>query len=385
MSKSEFHPAYPEVNDLIRKAKKRIPRFAFEYLSGGCNDEVNLYKNSHDFHEIELNPQYLRSTVLGDSTCELWGQTYSSPFGIAPIGLQGLMWPKSAEYLAKAAVKHQIPFILSTVSTASIESISEITEGQAWFQLYHPAKKEMRNDLIFRAKLMGIKVLVLLADTPVFGYRPKDIRNGLSMPPKMSLKNIFQITQKPRWAVGTLLHGQPQFASLLPYMPKGLNMSQLGNFMNQTFDGRLTVERIKEIRDLWPGKLVIKGIVNEEDCEKVIGCGADGIIVSNHGGRQLDAGESTIRSLQRLTSPYGEKITIMMDGGIRTGTDIARAISCGAKMVFMGRPFMYGVGALGERGAGHTIEMYKTQFQQILNQLGCDHIAELTEKRIIKK
>ncbi len=218
--------------------------------------------------------------------------------------MQGLIWPNSPEILARAAFENNIPFVLSTVSTSSIERISEITEGKAWFQLYHPAENSLRDQIIKRAA-EHCPVLVILSDVPTFGYRPKEIKNGLAMPPRMTLKNMLQIMGKPNWAFKTLIHGQPSFKVLKPYMPKGMNMHHLGLFMNKTFSGRLNEEKIMPIRDMWKGKLVIKGVVNEMDAEKSVRLGLDGIIVSNHGGRQLDAGESTIHSLKKIVENYG--------------------------------------------------------------------------------
>jgi L-lactate dehydrogenase (cytochrome) len=292
------------------------------------------------------------------------------------------MWPGSADILARAATKHNIPFILSTVTTSSIERISEITEGKAWFQLYYPAEEKVRLDIINRAEAAGFDVLVILADVPTFGFRPKDIRNGLAMPPDMTLKKILQIMAKPTWAIQTLIKGQPRFKTLLPYMPKGLNMKNLGEHMDKMFDGRLTEDRIAPIRDMWKGKLVIKGVVSEQDAERAIKLGIDGMIVSNHGGRQLDAGQSTIKPLMNLAPKYGDKITVMMDGGIRSGPDIARGLACGAKFTFMGRPFMYGVGALGESGGDHTISILKVQLKQIMEQLACEKIEDLPDHLI---
>ena len=367
-----YNTKYPSVVDLRGKAQKKIPKFAFEYLDGGCNEDVNLIKNTADIRAIELIPEYLKSKVAVNMKTTLFGHTYDAPFGISPVGLQGLMWPKAPETLAKAAVKHNIPFILSTVTTSSIETIGEITEGKAWFQLYHPAADAMRNDLLKRAEQSGYPVLVLLSDVPTFGFRPRDIRNGLAMPPKMSIRNILQIIKRPEWAVKTLIHGQPEFETLKPYMPKGLNLNQLGKFMDQTFDGRLNEEKIKPIRDLWKGKIVLKGVASEEDTQKAIALGLDGIIVSNHGGRQLDAGQSTIKPLQNLAKKYGDKITIMMDSGLRSGPDVARTIATGAAFTFMGRSFMYGVGALGSQGGEHTIGLLKTELTQIMEQIGCE-------------
>ncbi|MGF7232027.1 alpha-hydroxy acid oxidase [Arachidicoccus sp.] len=372
----QFNPRYPSIEDLRKKAKQRIPRFAFEYLDGGCNEEVNLHKNTNELRAVELMPEYLKSFSGINMKTELFGHVYDAPFGISPIGLQGLIWPNSPEILAKAAFDHNIPFTLSTVSTSSIERISEITEGRAWFQLYHPAEDSLRDQLIQRAEAAHCPVLVILSDVPSFGYRSKEIKNGLAMPPRMTLKNVLQIMGKPNWAIKTLLHGQPSFQVMKPYIPKGMNMHHLGLFMNKTFDGRLNEDKIAAIRDKWKGKLVLKGIVNEIDAEKALRLGIDGLIVSNHGGRQLDAGESSIHSLNRVVKNYRDKMKIMLDSGLRTGPDIARALASGAEFTFLGRSFMYGAAALGKDGGNHTISILKRQLQQVMQQICCAKVED---------
>lgn len=380
-----FDTRYPSVEDLRKKAKQRIPNFAFDYLDGGCNEEINLHKNTKEIRDIQLQPSYLKKFIEADMRTELFGHVYDAPFGMSPVGLQGLMWPNSPEILAKAAFEHNIPFILSNVTTSSIERISELTEGRAWFQLYHPRENRIRDDILKRAETAGCPVLVLICDVPTTGFRPRDIRNGLAMPPKMSVKNMLQILGKPEWAIRTLVHGQPNFEILRPYMPKKrLSMKQLGEFMGQTSAGRLNEEKIKAIRDLWKGKLVLKGVSNEVDVEKAIRLGLDGIIVSNHGGRQLDAGESAIRSLTRIAIMSKGKIKVMMDSGLRSGPDIARALASGSEFTFMGRSFMYGVSALGDQGGNHSISMFKTQLQQVMEQLGCENIKQLPTHLVSK-
>ena len=374
--KLDYDPRFPSVDDHRSRAKKMIPRFAFEYLDGGCNEDVNLRRNTSDIREIELIPQYLASYRGSSMKTELFGHTYDAPFGVAPVGLQGLMWPKSPEILARAALKHNLPFVLSTVTTSSIETIAEISEGKAWFQLYHPTEDSVRDDVIKRAKDAGCPVLVILCDVPTFGYRPRDIRNGLAMPPNMSLRNIMQICGRPNWAIRTLLAGQPAFETLKKYMPQGLNLKQLGQFMDATFSGRLNEEKIKPIRDMWPGKLVLKGVACLEDAEKAVQLGLDGVIVSNHGGRQLDAGQSSIKPLTKIAAAYGDKLTVMMDSGIRSGPDIARTLASGAKFTFMGRSFMYGVAALGDKGGSHTMAIFKRQLQQVMEQLCCHETSD---------
>lgn len=375
----KYNPQYPSISDLKRKAKQRMPKFAFDYLEGGCNDEVNLSRNETDFHKITLMPHYLRKLNGMDMSVDLFGHRYSAPIGISPIGLQGLMWPNAPEILAKAALRQNIPYILSTVSTSSIERIAEVSEGQAWFQLYHPTENSLRDDILKRLDAVQCPVLVVLVDVPSFGLRYREIKSGLSMPPRMTINNFLQAAIRPTWGIETLRVGIPEFATLKPYMSKDLNLSQLGKFMNSTFTGRVDMDKIAAIRDIWKGKLVIKGIVNEEDAEKVTAIGADGIIVSNHGGRQIDAGESTIKPLKGLVDKFGDKLKVMIDSGLRSGPDIGRALACGADFTFMGRPFMYGVGALGKKGGDHTIAILKLQLKQVMEQLGCETLEDFKE------
>jgi L-lactate dehydrogenase (cytochrome) len=379
-----FNSQYPSIEHLREKARKRMPGFANDYLEGGCFSEVNLHRNTAEIREIQLRPYYLRDYAGSELKTSLFGKTYDAPFGISPIGLQGLMWPRATEILAKAAFEQNIPFTLSTVATASIETVAELTEGNFWFQLYHPAEDHLRDKILDRAEAAGCKTLIILADTPTLGYRPKEIRNGLSIPPQMSLRNVLQMTTHPTWSFSQLVAGIPEFKTMKPYMPKGLIMKHLGLFMNKTFSGRLTTDKIKAIRDRWKGNLVIKGVVNEEDAAKVVELGLDGIIASNHGGRQLDAGQSTIKPMTELAKTYGDKITMMIDGGLRSGSDVACAMASGAKFTFMGRSFMYGVCALGKQGGLHTITLMKRQLQQVMEQIGCERVTDFTNHLIEK-
>jgi len=380
--KFEINYKYPSVPDLRARAKRKIPKFAFEYLDGGCNDDVNLKKNTDRIRAVELKPKYLVDYTPPSLKTKLFGHTYDAPFGISPVGLRGLMWPKSPEILAKAAFDHNIPFVLSTVTTASIEKIAKITEGNAWFQLYHPAEEQVTKDILKRAEVAGCPVLIILADVPSFGYRPRDIRNGLSMPPKMTLTNIINAAKRPHWALQTLIHGQPSFEVLKPYMSKNLNLNQLGKFMDATFSGRLNEEKIKKIRDLWKGKLVLKGAESVHDVEIAYQLGLDGVIVSNHGGRQVDVGQATIDALKTIVPLYKNKLTVMMDSGIRGGADVARVMASGADFSFLGRTFMYGVSALGKKGGNHTISMLKQQLTQVMEQMSCAEISDLQRKLI---
>ena len=373
-----YNQAYPGIDDLRNKAKSRIPRFAFEYLDGGCNEDVNLHRNTAELRDVQLKPYYLNDYQGINMETSLFGKTYAAPFGVAPVGLQGLIWPNSPNILAKAAKEHNVPFILSTVTTSGIEDIAKLTDGDFWYQLYHPAEDQLRDDIIRRLKDVECDVLVILADVPSFGFRPRDIRNGLAMPPRMSLRNILQIMGKPNWAMQTLIHGTPNFATLKPYLPKGLDMKQLGAFMNKTFSGRLNKDRISAIRDQWKGKLVIKGVASAEDAQLAVDLGLDGMIVSNHGGRQLDAGESAVKSLSDLVA-FKDKLTVMMDSGIRSGADIARALAVGADFTFLGRTFMYSTAALGNDGGQHAMAMLKRQLTQVMEQVCCARVADFSK------
>ena len=374
-----FNHLYPDVADLKKKAKQRIPRFAFDYLEGGCMQEHGVKRNRDDINNVQLRSELLKPFAGSSQKVELFGHTYAAPFGIAPVGLQGLMWPKAPEILAKAAAEKNIPYVLSTVSSSSLEQIAEVSEGHAWFQLYNPTDEKIRLDLLNRIKAAHYPVLVVTVDVPTFGYRPRDIRNGLAMPPKMTLSNILQMLARPRWLYETALAGKPEMETLKPYMPKNMPTDELAAFMNKTVMGRVDLEGLKPIRDLWQGPLIIKGLINESDVQAAISLGADGVVMSNHGARQLDAGESPVKPLQTVTAKYSKDIKIFMDSGLRSGTNIVSALASGADFTFLGRPFVYGVGALGDKGGIHTINALMMQITQIMNQLGCASVSELPD------
>lgn len=372
-----FNPRYPSVADLKARARKRIPRFAFDYLEGGCNEEIGVARNRRDISAVQLRSELLKPFAGSDISVELFGQHYRAPFGIAPIGLQGLMWPRAPEILARAAAELDIPYVLSTVSSASLESIAEISQGKAWFQLYNPTDARIRRQLLERLVAARYPVLVVTVDVPTFGFRPRDIRNGLAMPPKMSVPNILQMMACPGWALGTALAGVPEMKTLKPYMPRGMPTDELAAFMNKTVMGRVDIEGLKPIRDYWQGPLVVKGLINEKDVASAISLGADGVVISNHGARQLDIGESPVEPLYRIAKKYGGQIRVFVDSGLRSGSNIAAALACGADFTFLGRPFVYGLGALGKKGGIHTINSLRTQFTQVMNQLGCGRVNEL--------
>ena len=374
--KTSYKNDYIPIAELRKRAKSKIPKFIFEYLEGGCNENINLIKNSKEINDIELKPIYITEHKEANLKTELFGHTYDAPFGIAPMGLQGFMWPNAPEIMAEAAGKYNIPFLISTLTTCTVERLNELAGGRAWFQLYNPREKELRDKLLRKVEAAGCPVLVLIIDMPTKAYKSWDVRNGFDMPPEMSIRNILQMMAKPEWVLKTLYHGKPSFSIMKPFEDPTDRQFH--------FDHKLDERKISEIREVWKGKLVIKGVSSEEDTETAIRLGADGIIVSNHGGRQLDAGQSSIATLGPIVKKYEGKIKIMMDSGLRSGPDIARALASGAEFTFLGRNFMYAVAALGAEGANHMIRSLTIQLEQVMEQIACVQVGNLKD-HLVKK
>lgn len=366
-----FDSRYPTHHDLSEQARQRIPKFVYEYIISGCHDDVCLRRNRSDMENVQLSGQLLSPFGTTDLSIDLFGQNYALPFGVAPVGLQGLMWPQMPEILAKAAAQKKIPFILSTMSSASLETIADASEGHAWFQLYNPTEPDIRSDMISRLRAAQYSVLVVTVDVPTFGYRPRDVRNHLAMPPKMTLSNICDMLKRPHWLLQTTLSGKPEMKNLSRYLPASERNSELADFINRVAMGPVDLQGLRPLRDMWHGKLVIKGITQAADVEACLQLGADAVIISNHGGRQLDPGPSSITALRQIAPQYRGKIPLFLDSGVTSGVDIARAYACGADYVFLGRSFVFGVAALGPRGAYHTINMLTKQLDQTLHQLRC--------------
>lgn len=370
------------IADLKRMAKSRIPAFAFDYLTGGCNDDFALSNNRDQLDKIFLNPRNLNSAANVDLTTTLFGQSYSSPFGIAPVGLSGVAWPRASEFLADAARHQNIPFILSSVSTTSIEAAASCAGKNLWFQLYPPKELQVREDILRRARETGCRNLVVTIDVPSLSWRPRDIRNGLAIPPRISLKSVYQSAIHPRWAIATLKNGMPQFETLKPYIEKDLSLKDTAQNIRHALRQVVDENVLRHIRDHWDGNLIVKGILNVDDARSAIECGADGLIVSNHGGRQLDAALSPVQVLADIIDTAGGRAAIMADSGVESGVDIARYLACGAQMVFAGRAFMYGVCALGRMGGEHAINILNSELTQVLEQLRCPNVNELPAFRV---
>ena len=370
------------ITDLKKIAKSRIPGFAFEYIMSGCNNDCAVTNNRLKLDQINLNPRNLNRAAQVDLTTTLFGQSYASPFGIAPIGLSGVAWPRASEFHAQAAHQHNIPLILSSVSTTSIETAASYAKGNLWFQLYPPKDLRIRADMLDRAHRAGCRNLVVTIDVPSLSWRPRDIKNGLAIPPRISFKSIYQTMTHPLWAIATAKKGMPKFETLEPYIEKNLSLKQTAQNIRHALREVVDENVLKHIRDNWQGNLIVKGILSVDDALSAVDCGADGLIISNHGGRQLDAAVSPVQVLTDIKEQVGDQLIVMADSGVESGVDIARYLACGAQMVFAGRAFMYGVSALGQQGAAHTITILNSELTQILEQLRCSRPAELPNFRI---
>ncbi len=367
---------YPTVTSMESAAKRRVPRFAFEYMVGGIGAELGLRRNRQALDAVRLRPRYLTS-CKPNLACTLLGRTYDLPFGVSPMGLSGMIWPGSAELLAVTAQNHKIPFALSMFATTRLERIAQLAPQYAWFQLNASNDEAIEEDLVARAQRSGYETLVVTIDVPTATRRERDIRNGLSIPPRFDVRTLLQILQRPAWMIHTLQTGIPEFENLRPYLPRKLSLVELGEFLARILEGHVSVERLKGIRDRWPGKLVVKGVLDPADAVACKGIGVDAIVVSNHGGRQLDAAPAAIEVLAEVKRAIGANLPVLVDGGIRSGLDIARAMACGADFVLLGRAFMFGVAALGRKGGDHVISVLREELRSTMGQIGCEELTDL--------
>lgn len=369
---------FPCVADMQAAARRRLPKFAREYLMGSIGRGLGLENNRRALDSVKFTPRYLSSEAdhpdLGKT---LFGKHYTAPFGVAPIGLGGLIWPKAAEYLARAAHTHNIPFTLSSYATTALETIAGIAPENAWYQFYATVDEQINRSMLERAAQAGYEVLVLTVDVPQPTRRDHDIRNGLSVPPKFDVRTALSILAHPRWAVATAKAGMPTFENLTPYMPKPITLDEMSVFLSKLGDAHVSVERLKRFRDAWPGKLVVKGILSPVDACECVALGADAIGVSNHGGRQLEASPSAAEVLPEIRQAVGDDTILLADGGVRTGLDVAALLALGADFVLLGRAFMFAVAALGEPGAGHVVNVLKEELSQSVSQIGSPDMDSL--------
>jgi len=374
------------ITDLKHLAKKRIPSFVFDYIEEGCNANIAVANNRVALDNVYLRPDYLAPYSAPVMDAEIFGQTYSAPLGVAPLGLTGLVWPQASAMHARAALSANIPFVLSTVSSLSIEDAAMHAKGNFWFQLYPPSDAGIGADLLRRAAQSGCKNLVVTLDVPTSSRRIKAIKSGLSVPPKITPSSVFQSAIRPMWSMATLANGLPKLANLVPYMdPSTMAMGSAAEFMRTQMRGVVDAETLAEIRQMWPHNLIVKGVTHVADAQQALALGADAIIVSNHGGRQLDAAQPVATCLGTIADELGHKTTIMADSGVESGVDVARYLALGAAMVFSGRAMLYGVAAHGEDGASHAIDLMLAELEQVMSQLHCPHPGALFEHLIAPK
>ena len=345
------------IEDLRRVAERKVPRMFFDYVRSGSWTESTLHHNSRDFDPIKFRQRVLVDMTGRTLETTMIGEKVHMPVVIAPTGFTGMMHADGEILAAKAAEKFGIPFTLSTMSICSIEDVAANTSKPFWFQLYVMRDREFMEDLIKRAKAANCSALMLTADLQVLGQRHRDIKNGLSAPPKPTLMNMINLATKPQWCWGMLHTKRRTFGNIVGHAKNVSDLSSLSSWTSEQFDPRLGWADVARIKDLWGGKLIIKGIMTAEDAEKAAASGADALVISNHGGRQLDGALSSIKVLPEIVAAVGSKIEVWLDSGITSGQDVLKCMALGAKGTMIGKAFLYGLGAYGEDGVRRCLEI----------------------------
>ncbi len=359
------------IEDLRRLAEKRVPRMFYDYADSGSWTESTYRNNESDFHKIKFRQRVAVNMENRSTASTMIGQPVAMPVALAPTGLTGMQHADGEILAARAARKFGVPFTLSTMSICSIEDVAQHAGEGFWFQLYVMKDKGFIERLIDRAKAANCSALVLTLDLQILGQRHKDLKNGLSAPPKLTLKNLINIATKPRWALGMLGTPRRQFGNIVGHVTGVADMSSLSSWTASQFDPALNWGDVEWIKQRWGGKLILKGIQDVEDAQLAVQSGADALIVSNHGGRQLDGAQSSIEALPAIVQAVGSQIEVHMDGGVRSGQDVLRARALGARGVYIGRPFLYGLGAMGEAGVTKCLEIIHKELD--ISMAFCGH------------
>ncbi|MBL6602235.1 MAG: alpha-hydroxy-acid oxidizing protein [Candidatus Puniceispirillum sp.] len=358
------------IEDLRKKAEKRVPRMFYDYADSGSWSESTYRANEDDLQAIKFRQRVAIDVSTRDTKMPMLGETTTMPVALAPTGLTGMQYADGEILAAKAAADFGVPFTLSTMSICSIEDVAAYSSTPFWFQLYVMRDRDFIRRLVDRAREAKCSALMITLDLQIMGQRHKDVRNGLSAPPKPTLRNLMNLVQKPAWCLGMLGTKRRQFGNIVGHVKGVKDMSSLADWTVSQFDASLSWDDVKEIRKQWGGKVIIKGILDAEDARAAVNVGADAIVVSNHGGRQLDGALSAIKALPAIVDAVGDKAEVWMDGGIRSGQDVLRAIAKGAQGTLIGRAFLYGLGAGGQAGVTKALEIIHKELDLTMGLCG---------------
>lgn len=371
------------IQDYRAAAKKRLPKFVFDYVDGGADRELCLLNNSRAISDVRLLPSCLTNTSNIDTSVEIFGKKWSIPVGVAPTGFNGLSRPKGDLMLAKAAGSVGVPFCLSTASNERLEDVASQNNGSSnWMQLYVMSDRSIAEQIMRRASKNGFEALVLTVDVPVSGNREKDIRNGFKLPFRPTIKTLFDLSIHPNWLVKFLMNGMPSFVNLAED-EKSTSSAQLqAALLSRSMDKTLDWEQLKWIRKNWNGPLLLKGVLNPKDAKLAVNYGIDGVIVSNHGGRQLDASPATIEVLPQVVDQVANSIPVLVDSGYYSGEDVLKALAIGAKAVLIGRPVLYGLASKGQQGVVEVLELFRSELIRTMTLLGVSSIKDLNRENL---
>ena len=372
------------VEDLRKQMQRRVPRMFYDYCESGSWTESTLKANETDLQAIKFRQRVAIDVSERSTAMKMLGQDMPMPVALAPTGLTGMQHADGEILAAQAAEAFGVPFTLSTMSICSIEDVAANTSKPFWFQLYVMRDRNFIHNLVERAKAANCSALMITLDLQIMGQRHKDVRNGLSAPPKMTLSNIANLATKPSWCLGMLGTRRRQFRNIVGHVKGVKDMSSLADWTASQFDPRLSWEDVAEIRRMWDGKVILKGILDAEDAKQAVNVGADAIVVSNHGGRQLDGAASSIAALPAIVDAVGDKTEVWMDGGIRTGQDVLRAVALGARGTLIGRAFLYGLGAGGRAGVTRVLEILHKELDLTMALCGQSNLSEVDDSILQK-
>ncbi len=372
------------VEDLRKQMQRRVPRMFYDYCESGSWTESTLDANETDLQAIKFRQRVAIDVSERSTAMKMLGQDVPMPVALAPTGLTGMQHADGEILAAQAAEAFGVPFTLSTMSICSIEDVAANTSKPFWFQLYVMRDRNFIRNLVERAKAANCSALMITLDLQIMGQRHKDVRNGLSAPPKLTLGNIMDLATKPSWCLGMLGTRRRQFRNIVGHVEGVKDTSSLADWTASQFDPRLSWEDVAEIRRMWDGKVILKGILDAEDAKQAVNVGADAIVVSNHGGRQLDSAASSIAALPAIVDAVGDKTEVWMDGGIRTGQDVLRAVALGARGTLIGRAFLYGLGAGGRAGVTRVLEILHKELDLTMALCGRSNLSEVDDSILLK-